>query len=436
MPKKEYNWDNGPAELAPHSLAKHTILREYVERYISILTRSGTLPNLRVTLVDGFAGGGEYFLEGERSRIREGSPLILIRAVHAATTRINDGRKKLIDVNADFVFVEKNDSAFKHLKGTLARHFDKIFLDEKVRCIHGPFEAHVWDIVEKIKSSPGRKSCPIFVLDQYGYSNVPIDMIARIMSEFDRPEIFLTLAVEHISAYAGSMGEALSRLRSSLHIDPRVDDLLQGRKEIDELGELPEEDRSRIMLQVQQLLHQAFATQAGARYYTPFFITSRGSNRSFWFLHLANSAKANDVVKDLHWETANHFQHHGRPGTKMLTLGFDPAKEEKQMSFDFGDSAKDRTVNALIEELPELIRSKYPDGISFEHLYEVICSDTPASKSILGASANDLCAVGELAKAGANGEKREALTILKDDDVVRLAHQGRLFSIPELRKKR
>jgi three-Cys-motif partner protein len=61
----KYDWRDGPATLGPHSLAKHTILREYVEQYVYILTRNGTLPNLSVMLVDGFAGGGEYVVEGQ-----------------------------------------------------------------------------------------------------------------------------------------------------------------------------------------------------------------------------------------------------------------------------------------------------------------------------------------------------------------------------------
>jgi hypothetical protein len=79
------------------------------------------------------------------------------------------------------------------------------------------------------------------------------------------------------------------------------------------------------MLAIQTTLHEAFATQSGAAFYTPFFIKSGGSNRSYWFLHLANNARANDVVKDLHWKKSNHFKHYGRSGMRMLMLGFDPS---------------------------------------------------------------------------------------------------------------
>jgi three-Cys-motif partner protein len=205
MPKKEYDWSQGPAELAPHSLAKHTILREYVERYISILTKGGTLPNLRVTLIDGFAGGGEYVVKGEGSKIHPGSPIILINAVRSAIARINAERTKPIHVDADFIFVEKQREAFNYLEFTLAKNFEKDFLDNKVHRIHGAFEDHVWKIVNGLRSGRGKKPRAIFVLDQYGYNKIPIDMIARIMREIENAEIFLTLAVDHIAAFAGSL---------------------------------------------------------------------------------------------------------------------------------------------------------------------------------------------------------------------------------------
>lgn len=119
MPKTPYDWSHGPAEIDPHSLAKHTILREYVERYVTILTKNGTLPRLRVTLVDGFAGGGEYVSKGSGGKIHVGSPLILIEAVRTATFLVNRGRTKAIDIDASFVFVEKERSAFEHLRDTL-----------------------------------------------------------------------------------------------------------------------------------------------------------------------------------------------------------------------------------------------------------------------------------------------------------------------------
>ncbi len=151
-------------------------------------------------------------------------------------------------------------------------------------------------------------------------------MIRRIMTEYPTAEVFLTLAVDHIAAHAKTAGEALGRLKDALSLEPELEAFLSGRRDMDETAALSKEDRSRLMRFIQCFLHETFAKKAGAKFYTPFFITSKGSHRSYWFLHLANSSRANDVVKELHWGVSNHFEHFGREG--MMMLGFNPDEEQ------------------------------------------------------------------------------------------------------------
>ncbi|WP_437304412.1 three-Cys-motif partner protein TcmP [Sorangium sp. So ce388] len=426
----KYDWSDGPATLGPHSLAKHEILREYIERYIPILTRSGTVP-LKLMLIDGFAGGGEYVVEGHGSTLHPGSPLILINAVRAAEARMNAvvGRKKPFSVDASYVFIEKNPTTYAYLDATLKRHVGESFVRDKVDLRCGAFEEELGSILDRIKGTTPRRPRPIFVLDQYGYRAIPVDLIKRIMTEIPRAEVFLTLAVDHISAHAKTAGDALSRLRDARLVEPELEAFLSGRRDMDEAATLSSEDRGRLMRLIQFILHETFAKRAHAECYTPFFITSKRSHRSYWFLHLANSSKANDVVKALHWSVSNHFEHFGREGTMML--GFDPTKNKDQtvlpFPFEFDDSAKARTVRALIEELPVIFHARHHDGVSLKVLYKTLCNETPADLETLGDAVNRLCGDLELEKRGANGEEREVSTKVKDSDIIRPARQGRLF---------
>lgn len=436
MPKKEYDWKHGPASLEPHSLAKHTILRRYVEEYLRILTINGKVPEFRVTLVDGFAGGGEYIVKGGGGAIHDGSPVILIGAVNAATMQLNDTRKKPVHIDANFVFVEKNASAHNYLEKTLLKRFETDFIKKRVHLIHGAFEEHVWDIVKNIKSVSGRKPRPIFILDQYGYSKIPIDMIAGIMQALPTAEVFLTLAVDYIADYSSDLSDAYARLKSSLHIDTsHVKAILDGRKDPEEIETLSEDERHLVMQQIQWLLHEAFARKACALYYTPFFITSASSRKSYWFLHLANNYRANDVVKQLHWEVANHFEHHCGVGTQMMVLGVDPSKPSMaQLSFDFGISAQALTVETLLKELPARLRDeKYRNGVSVSDLYAELGNETPASMAILKKPLKVLVSCGELERVGAHQEHRHVTTDLQDNDIVRPAKTGLLFSLANLR---
>lgn len=426
----KYDWSDGPATLGPHSLAKHTILREYIERYIPILTRGGTVP-LKLMLIDGFAGGGQYVVEGQGNTLHPGSPLILINAVRAAEARMNAvaGRKKPFSVDASYVFVEKDPTTHAYLDATLKGHVGESFVRAKVDLRRGAFEKELDGILDRIKRTTPRRPRPIFVLDQYGYSAIPIDVVRRIMTEIPTAEVFLTLAVDHISAHATTAGDALGRLKDAGLVEPEMEAFLFGRRDIDEIAALSREDRGRLMRFIQLVLHETFAKLAQAKCYTPFFITSKGSHRSYWLLHLANSSKANDVVKALHWSVSNHFEHFGRHGTMML--GFDPTKNKDQFllpfPFEFDDSAKARTVRALVEELPVIFQARHLGAISLKNLYGLLCTETPADLETLGDAANRLCADLEFEKRGAKGEEREMSTKMKDSDIIRPARQGRLF---------
>ena len=108
MPSKQYGWGKGSVpEIAPHSLAKHRILREYIQRYVEVLTTTPGMEVFRITLVDGFAGGGEYS-DARTGLLCPGSPQILIDAVRAAEVKVNATRSKPLKVDARYIFVEKD----------------------------------------------------------------------------------------------------------------------------------------------------------------------------------------------------------------------------------------------------------------------------------------------------------------------------------------
>jgi hypothetical protein len=254
-----------------------------------------------------------------------------------------------------------------------------------------------------------------------------MDLLRKIMSTSNKAEVFLTLAVDHIAAHVQSAGEAWAKVRSALRIEPALEGYFTGARSMEEAQGMSNEERTALMLGIQRYLHDAFALKAGAPCYTPFFITSAGSHRSYWFLHLAHSARANDVVKALHWKESNHFEHFGRAGTVML--GFDPRRPPtSQLAFNFGESAREQTVRALVEELPERIVREFSEPIALRDLYGKLCSETPADMDILGEAINRLCVEQFLEKVGAHGEERELRTKVDGSDLIGLAKQPGLFA--------
>ena len=82
MPYKHYDWANSrsPPILQPHSLIKHEIIEAYIEKYVSSSMAVSYSNNLKITIIDGFSGGGTYRIKGSK-KIYFGSPFIFLKTI-------------------------------------------------------------------------------------------------------------------------------------------------------------------------------------------------------------------------------------------------------------------------------------------------------------------------------------------------------------------
>jgi three-Cys-motif partner protein len=426
MPRNEYPWSiDDPPSLAPHSLAKHRILRRYIETYIRVLTANPRTDILRLYLVDGFAGGSIY-VDPKTNISQPGSPTILLDAVRCAEAAANLVRAKPLRVDARFFFIDDDPAAISCLNAVLKKRDTWPVEREQVNVIPGKFEDHLGDVIRKISGSRGTAKRTIFVLDLYGYTAAPPVLLRSIFEMLPRAEVFLTLAVGWAAAYLRDLRTVAEKLGIARDVLDRLAADGDAGPSLDEPGVRP------TLMKLQILLKDVFTTEIGTTCYTPFFIVSRESNRCYWFLHMANSPRANDVVKALHWEVENHFDHFGGEGLGML--GYDPAKDpdvtgQPLLPFCFDGAAQTRTRSALARTLSARINANFPDGVSLDNLYAHICNETPADQTLLSDIVRDLCSEGELQKCGAEGERRAPSTPLRGNDIIRVSAQVR-FSFP------
>jgi three-Cys-motif partner protein len=420
LPRKAYEWNGDPPTIEPHSRAKHRILGEYVRRYIDVMLRNPARPSLRLSLVDGFAGGGEY-VDSVSGLVVPGSPQILINAVREAEAQANAERRKPVRVDATFHFVEKAPTTVAYLREVLAQRADWTREAAHVVVHQGTFEERLDAIVADIERG-GLVNRALFVLDQYGYTGVPLPLIARIFSALPHAEVFLTVAVGWITAYLSDMRDAATKLG----VPPETIDRIC-RDDEDGLN-VEDPTRRPDLLAVQRLLHHVFTVDVGSCFYTPFFIVSRGSNRPYWLLHMANNVRANDVVKTLHWEVQNHFEHFGGAGLQML--GYDPNRDPEltpQMSFRFNDPSRAKMHTALLDAIPTRMRSTYSGGVRFGDFVRGVCNETPATELDLAVALRELCREGEFVKTGVKGENRAPSTMPYRDDLITFAPQRRFI---------
>ncbi|MCY4610967.1 MAG: three-Cys-motif partner protein TcmP [Gammaproteobacteria bacterium] len=318
-------------------------------------------------------------------------------------------------LQAEYIFIEKNLSNYEHLNQYLSEQGLTPRFDKDIHLLHGEFTQKLDEIIARIKRS---RRC-IFLLDQYGYSEVPFGDIRAIFHKLPNAEIILTFATDWLIDYMANTPEYWKALQRT-----GIDQVLDvGRL----LAEKSDNKDWRRLAQFE--LHRVIKSQSNAKHYTPFFIVSKEANRTFWLVHLSNHPRARDVMTELHWRLKNHFAHYGGPGIRMF--GYDPAKDEhvtgvadlfSETEYSFDETAKNRTLQSMAVELPEVIHQS-PDGIQFSELYRLIANTTPATSQHIKEAITRLSDAKELEILGPNGERRRKANRVSNADVLRLPQQ-------------
>lgn len=404
MSGSQYSWseDGLPARLLDHSRAKHDVYREYLRRYVRELTKDIRISKLTLNVVDGFCGGGVYRPE-RGSHLVYGSPIIFLEVMQEMQVEVRSRRTVPFDLNYRLHLVDKSREAMDSLGRVLQQkgfgHLvgNRVFLHQK------SFEEALPSLLEDVK---GRGNT-IFVLDQYGYTAVPFEQLAKIFTTLNKPEIILTFNYDQLVTWVQQydrVNRALTKLGvGTIRRDEYEQSVRDGHREFF----------------IQRVLHKAFL--AFASYFTPFFIMSRGSNMAYWLVHLSSHARAKHVMQRLHWEMANTFCHFGGAGYNML--GYDPknAPAGTQAQF-FDDQALDRTLYQMQDDLPPLVYA-YGEGVQLWKFFADTANDAPVDAEVLKQGVISLAEIGALEiLTPAGGEKRSIAT-LKVDDIIRVPRQ-------------
>ncbi len=417
MSHEHHQWRIGqdPPLIRPHSLAKHRVLRSYLERYVEVLTKNPRLDQFKLTLIDGFAGGGLY-LDSRTKELQSGSPLIMLEAMEKAAVEKQRGKTKDFHLDVKYLFIEKSREALAVLRKTIDDSRFTDLAEEQIQLIQGEFIEHVPAIIDFIKNR-GRAGRSIFVLDQFGYSAVPFATIRAILDELENAEVILTFATDSLIDYLSA------------------DDMTQQR--LDRLGiSLPAKaiatakEHRDWRRTIQFALHQEVLLKTGAKYYTPFFIRSPDAHRDFWLIHLSGHYRARDVMVGLHWKESTSFAHYGGSGLRMLGYDQDLDAEwtnQKMLpGFFFDDTALASSHEELLEQLPKRIFD-FGDGVAFDSLFASLTNECPVTADIMKGVVADLAAEGEIYIRDKSGNPRRG-KVQQNSDIIIPSRQKRLFT--------
>jgi three-Cys-motif partner protein len=415
----KYFWQIGhhPPILDQHSAVKHSIVEQYVQQYIETLMSLPTMPKLTLTLVDGFAGGGEYL--NEKVESVDGTPLLMMRGAYLARANLNVGRRTLREVDAEFFFVEKKRESAEYLLQYLEKRRAEGAISqldfERSKVLNAGFLDELPKIVERIKARRGGGRA-IFLLDQYSYNAVPMDKLRWLMTELPNAEVIMTFNVDSLLTYISDR-EANRKAVRSIGIEQYIP--------WDQLGQIKAESGRAAL---QRYVAHGIKAETGAPYMTLFFVRPDSANPwSYWLVHLSRQYKAHDVMKSLHWEHSSEFGHELEPG--LFMLGYDAKRDEQYtgQSILFDAGGAELCIETLKDDLGRVLSGRQ-EPLTVRQLFTEHISNTIADETRLQMVIRDLHASGNIVVSNKDDKMRRPSKRYNASDIIEYSPQRRFFT--------
>ncbi|RCK23497.1 hypothetical protein TH8_13855 [Thalassospira profundimaris] len=340
-----------------------------------------------------------------------------MNAVEKARERINRTRKKPLDIKARFVFVDDNINHVEALRERLFKEGFGALVGTEISLIHGRFSAELPKILKLIRVNQ-RVGRSIFLLDQFGYKDVPMSSINSIFSELERPEVLLTFAIDSFLNYLQDNSASLDLYRQ-FGIDQQFIAEWRANKSDEALGRLI----------TQRALMNNIQSGGGANFFTPFMLWSPTDNRWMMFAHMAQHQAARDKMLGVHWAAQNSFKHIGKGS--MFSLGFDTRLiETKDSLFDFTEHDRTKLRDELLEEIPREVSSFMVNGhLPVEMFLERIGNRTAATNSDLFSAIKELSIAREIEIRSKSGVLKRVGSQVGKSDLIYLPLQRTLFPL-------
>ncbi len=418
MSHYDWVWGNPPPLLKRHSEVKHALLRNYLVDYFLTLVTLPQQDKIQLTITDGFCGGGLY--QNESGEDVLGSPLVILESIREAEILVNvrQERRKPIQIDVELICIDECKYALDYLRHVLEeRGYGGALVTGRIKLVNGEFINHCAAAIQRSQDRSPRSGRALFVLDQYGYSAVPMFCLRNIFATLKHAEVILTFYIDSLISYLDKKNLANFELSTGLSSSIRASDL-------DEIKQTPS-----WRVQLQSSLYQSLTTQCSAQFYTPFFIRPERGHGDFWLLHLSQHWKARDVMATTHWKHHNHFAHYGKAGFHMFSTGYAGKIDDEnklQMGFDFSEVAATVSKETMMDQIPAMLHDG-ADGTTFEQFFLRLINTTPATRSMIEATLLELHQSGEIVVTDESGDASKARVKLKVDHVLSLPSQ-RTFS--------
>jgi three-Cys-motif partner protein len=170
-------------EVQRSTLAKHTILRKYLDAWLPILG-AGRFAHENLILIDGFAGPGRY------SGGEPGSPLIMLEAY--------TGHSASLDAIGRFFFIEEDHKRCEHLKSEITAL--SLPVSVEVEVIEGSFIDQFPKLVTRLEEKFGQLPPTFAFVDPFGAEEIPVALSTPLL-QVPRSELLVYFPVAFLARF-------------------------------------------------------------------------------------------------------------------------------------------------------------------------------------------------------------------------------------------
>jgi len=375
------------------------------------------IPELRLSIIDGFCGGGCYVTED--GKLVDGSPLLMMRAVREARMMLNQERRNPRNINVHYSFIDILPDTTRYLSHWLTAKRDENAIDladyRQTDVMTSDFLKSLPSLIQKVQQRKMGEHA-LFVLDQYSYKDIPLPEIANILRTLKGAEILMTFNVDNLITY--------------------LSDRAANRKPLEKIGlnryipwaklrSLKATQKQEWRRTLQRHLAHGIKYETGAQFMTLFFVRPHGLNSwGYWLIHLSNQYRAHEVMKTIHWKHATEFGHELEPG--VFVLGYNANKDDTytgQQTFEFGGAgSKAACINGVREYFGQTIfQLDKPTRIA--DLFQNCISNSTAAENHLMEAARQLHASKNIIIVSKDGTVRRTNKTYSLSDMVEPSKQ-------------
>ncbi len=414
MADEKYYWQIGspPPILDRHSQTKHAIIEEYVKQYILTFMAPAHIPELRLSIIDGFSGGGCY--QTEEGGLTDGSPILVMRAVREARIYLNQTRRIPRHINVDYHFVDILPDTTRYLRYWLDAKCSDNTIDledyQKTEIITNSFLKQLPSLIQKIKLRKMGEHA-LFILDQYCYKDIPLPEISGILHSLQGAEIVMTFNVDNLTTYL-SDHVANRKPLENIGLDAYIP--------WEKLKQLKATQKREWRQILQRHIAHGIKDKTGAKYMTLFFVKPYGTNSwGYWLIHLSNMYRAHAVMKSLHWAHATDFGHELEPG--IFVLGYNANKDSsytRQSTFEFfGEESREACINGVREYFGETV-FQLDKPTRLADLFQNCVTNSTAAEPHLMEAVGQLHSSKDVIVISKNGAKKRANNKYNLSDII------------------